>query len=53
MEFCRGEPETKVEPMVAISVSVLSNPLTIEEDAPFGLVTVTVCTPRGTDWTVA
>ena len=53
MVFWRGEPETKVEPTVAISVRVLSNALTIEDEAPFGLVTVTVWTPRGTDCTVA
>ena len=53
MVFWRGEPETKVEPTVAISVSVLSNALTIEDEAPFGLVTVTVCTPRERDCTVA
>jgi hypothetical protein len=38
---------------VTISVKVLSNALTIEDEAPFGLLTVTVCTPRGTDCTVA
>ena len=53
MVFCSGEPSMKVEFTVAISVSVLSNPLTIEEEAPFGLVAVTVWTPRGTDCTVA
>ena len=53
MVFWRGEPEMKVEPTVAISVSVLSNALTIEDEAPFGLVTVTVCTPRERDCTVA
>ena len=51
--FCSGESETKVEPTVAMSVSVLSNALTIEDEAPFGLLTMTVCTPRGTDCTVA
>ena len=53
MEFWRGEPDTNVEADVAISVSALSNPLTIEDEPPLGLVTVTVCTPRGTDCTVA
>ena len=53
MEFWRGEPEANAEPTVAISVSVLSYPFTIEEEAPLGLVTVTVCTPRETDCTVA
>ena len=31
IEFCRGEPETKVESTVASSVSVLSYPLIIDE----------------------
>ena len=53
IEFWRGEPEMKVEPTVAMSVSVLSNALTNEDEAPLGLLTVTVCTPRGTDCMVA